>query len=302
MTPDALAALCRAAMPQERLTVEELAYLCFGVSADGDVDEIVGDERGAAVMQVQRFGAHVAVWLVLVVVDPARQSRGLGKELVRAVIDRAGELGAQDVLLASAIPRYLWPGVDTANTRVGMLLETLGFERDWVGINMAIDTSFRRAAPAGIRVELETGTGAHDFAVVAYPHWVPELDRAVDLGTAVAARAADGHTIGFACHSVNRAGWIGPMATDPTCQHGGVGSAVLAGLCVELERRGVAAGEISWVSNLRFYGKCGAQVSRVFLGGRRTLARNARPGATVGRSSAGVDGPQADPPPLGGRS
>ncbi|MGO9874502.1 MAG: GNAT family N-acetyltransferase [Acidimicrobiia bacterium] len=301
MTPDTLAALCRAAMPQEGLTVEELSYLCFGVSADGDVDEVVGDERGAAVMQVQRFGEHVAVWLVLVVVDPAHQSGGLAKELVRAVIDRAAALGAHDVLLASAIPRYVWPGVDTANTRVGMLLETLGFERDWVGINMAIDTSFRRPAPAGIGVELETGSGAHDFAVVAYPHWVPELDRAVELGTAVAARARDGHTIGFACHSVNRAGWIGPMATDPTCQHGGVGSAVLAGVCVELERRGVATGEISWVSNLRFYGKCGAQVSRVFLGGRRTLARSARPQAGLVDGNGG-DGPDADTAASGGRS
>jgi GNAT superfamily N-acetyltransferase len=275
-------------MPQEQLTAEELAYLCFGVSADGDVDEVVGDERGAAVMQVQRFGEFVAVWLVLVVVHPDHQSRGLGTELVQAVIDRATQLGAQDVLLASAIPRYLWPGVDTANTRVGMLLETLGFERDWVGINMTIDTSFRRRPPAGTAVELETGSGAHDFAVAAYPHWVPELDRAVTLGTAVAARADDGRTIGFACHSVNRAGWIGPMATDPTRQHGGVGSAMLAGLCVDLERRGVTTGEISWVSNLGFYGKCGAQVSRVFLGGRRTLRSRpdptdqAAPGAPAG--------------------
>jgi len=271
VTPDTLAALCRAAMPQEELTVDELDHLCFGVNADRDVDEIIGDEDGAAVMQVQRFGEHVAVWLVLVAVHPDAQSRGLGKELVGAVIDRAAELGAHDVLLASAIPRYVWPGVDTANTRVGMLLETLGFERDWIGINMTIDTSFRRRPPAGIVVELETGSGAHDFASEAYPHWVPELDRAVALGTAVAARAGDGRTIGFACHSVNRAGWIGPMATDPTLQHGGVGSAMLAGLCVELERRGARSGEISWVSNLRFYGKCGAQVSRVFLGGRRRL-------------------------------
>lgn len=273
MTPDALAELCDAAMPEEQLTAAELAHLCFGANDGGDSDEVFGDEHGAAVMQVQRFGEHVAAWLVLVAVHPKRQSQGLGKELVGAVIDRATELGAHDVLLASAIPRYLWPGVDTANTRVGMLLESLGFERDWIGINMAIDTSFRRPPPVGVTVELETGPGAHDFAAAAFPHWVPELDRAVALGTAVAARADDGRTIGFACHSVNRAGWIGPMATDPTLQHGGVGSAVLAGLCADLELRGIATGEISWVSNLRFYGKCGARVSRVFLGGRRTLSR-----------------------------
>ena len=271
MNPDELTALCNAAMPEENLTVDELTHLCFGANDPGAADEIFGDERAAAVMQTQRFGEHVAAWLVLVAVHPDVQSTGRGKELVRAVIERGREIGARDLLLASAIPRYLWPGVDTANTRAGMLLETLGFERDWVGTNMTIDCSFRRTPPAGVTVEVEAGTGAHDFATVAFPHWVPELDRAVQLGTAVAARDAGGATIGFACHSVNRAGWIGPMATDPTLQHGGVGSALLAAVCADLERQGFASGEIAWVSNLRFYGKCGARVSRVFLGGKLDL-------------------------------
>jgi predicted N-acetyltransferase YhbS len=61
------------------------------------------------------------------------------------------------------------------------------------------------------------------------------------------------------------------MATDRTRQHGGVGSAVVAAACADLEARGCATGEISWVSNLRFYGKCGASVSRVFLGGKLAL-------------------------------
>ena len=74
---------------------------------------------------------------------------------------------------------------------------------------------------------------------------------------------------------MNRAGWIGPMATDPTLQHGGVGSALLGALCADLESHDIRSGEISWVSNLRFYGKCGARVSRVFLGGRKRLDRTA---------------------------
>jgi GNAT superfamily N-acetyltransferase len=266
MTPDALAALCAAAMPDEQLTAAELSYLCFGPG-----DEVIGDERGAAVMQIQHFGKHVAAWLILVAVDPSLQSTGHGKQLVRAVADRARALGARDLLLASAVPRYVWPGVDVRNTRAGMLLETCGFERDWVGTNMAIPTSFRRAAPSGIMVERETGSGGHEFAERAYSYWVPELDRAVGLGTAFAARDATGATIGFGCHSVSRFGWIGPMATDPDLQHGGVGSAIVAALCADLESRGCPTAEISWVSNLRFYGKCGAQVSRVFVGGKLTL-------------------------------
>ncbi len=266
MTPDALAALCHAAMPEERLTRDELAYLCFG-----DTDEIIGDDDGAAVLQMQRFGEFVVGWLTLVVVPPQQQGKGRGKDLIHAVADKARTNGATQLMLASAVPRYLWPGVDLTNTRAGMLLETCGFERDWVGTNMAIDTSFRRDPPAGVVVERETGSGAHDFSAEAYPHWVPELDRAVELGTAFAARDADGRTIGFGCHSVNRFSWIGPMATDPTLQHGGVGSAVVAAICADLAAQGCASGEISWVSNLRFYGKCGARVSRVFMGGKLVL-------------------------------
>jgi predicted N-acetyltransferase YhbS len=86
------------------------------------------------------------------------------------------------------------------------------------------------------------------------------------------ARNAQGETIAFGCHSVNRFGWLGPMATDPSLQHGGVGSAVVAALCADLAARDCRTGQISWVSNLRFYGKCGARVSRVFLGGRLRLS------------------------------
>jgi GNAT superfamily N-acetyltransferase len=261
-----LTALCHAAMPEEQLTHDELAYLCCGPD-----DEIFGDERGAAVLQPQRFGEHVVGWLTLLVVDPGAQGQGRGKDLVHAVADRARELGAAQLLLASAVPRYVWPGVDLTNTRASMLLESCGFERDWLGINMTIDTGFRRAPRPGIVVERETGPGARNFAAEAFPHWIAELDRAVEFGTAFAARDDKGRTVGFGCHSVNRCGWIGPMATDPALQHGGVGSAVVSAVCADLEQRGRVTGEISWVSNVRFYGKCGARVSRVFMGGRLAL-------------------------------
>jgi GNAT superfamily N-acetyltransferase len=204
-------------------------------------------------------------------VRPANQGRGLGKELIRAALDAGRAHGARTAHLASSVPRYLWPGVDVGNTRAGMLFETLGFSRDLVGINMAISSRFRRDAPAGVVIERETGAGARDFAARAYPHWIAELDVAIDRGTAFAARDASGATIGFGCHSCNRAAWIGPMATDPDAQHSGIGSAVLAAVCADLDARGHDTGEIAWVSNLRFYGKCGATVSRVFQGGHLTL-------------------------------
>lgn len=272
MTPAELAALCAQAMPGERLTAGELARICYGPG-----DEVLGDRDGAVALRVQRYGGeggepgHVAGWLLLVAVRARLQGRGLGKVLVRAALERARERGARTMHLASAAPRYVWPGVELTNTRAGILCETLGFRRDAVGVNMTIDASFRRDPPAGLTVERERGTGALELARRAYPHWVEELDVALAAGTAFAARDPRGATVAFGCHSCNRAGWIGPMATDPDTQHRGIGSAVLGTMCADLQARGYASAEIAWVSNLRFYGKCGATVSRVFQGGHRRL-------------------------------
>ena len=266
MTPDELAALCAVAMPEERLTRDELAYLCFGEN-----DACIGDTHGAATFRVQELGGQTVAWLTLAVVAPEAQRQGIGKQLVRDVADQAAAKGSKVLMLANAIPRYVWPGVDVVNTRAGMLVESLGFEFDSVAINMDIETTFRARSPAGTVVERETGDEACAFAARAYPHFVPELAAAVAKGTAFAARDAAGETIAFGCHSVNRVGWIGPLGTDPATQHRGVGTAIMSALCADLEVRDIATGEIAWVSNLRFYGKCGARVSRVFQGGRLRL-------------------------------
>ena len=264
--PEQFEQLCAAAMPHELLTARELAHICY---EDGDI--VLGDPEAAIALTIKRFGEHVAAWILLLAVHPQRQGQGAGKKLMQHALDTARAHGARSAHLANAIPRYVWPGVEVANTRAGMLCETMGFERDLVGVNMTIASSFRRDPPPGVVVELETGDGAASFAAEKYPHWVPELEAAIDNRAAFAARDESGTTIGFGCHSCNRASWIGPMATDPTSQHGGIGSAVLSAVCADLEARGFAAGEISWISNYRFYGKCGARVSRVFQGGSLKL-------------------------------
>jgi GNAT superfamily N-acetyltransferase len=267
VTPESLAALCTVAMPEERLTAGELERICFGTG-----DDVIGDEQAAGAYTLKQFGEHTAAWLLLVAVRPDAQGTGEGKRLVQEVARQAEALGARSLHLGDAVPRYVWPGADVTNTRASMLFEALGFERDLVSINMAIPTNFRRPPPEGVVIEAETGQGAVEFAAKEYPHWVEELSRAIELGTAIAARREDdGATIGFSCHSVNRHAWIGPMATEPSRQHGGVGSALLAAVCRSLQAHGVATGEIAWASNVRFYGKCGARVSRVFQGGRLAL-------------------------------
>lgn len=256
--PDRLARLVGAALPDETLSAADLVTCCYGPDT-----EILGDDRGAAALTVKRFGDVAAAWIVLLAVHPDDQRQGRGRELVNACADRARTAGALDLHLGNAIPRYVWPGVDYRYTAALSLFEAMGFEPYGAECNMAITTDCRADPPGGVVIERETGTGAAALASRSFPHWVDEVERGVDGSTCFAARAGGG-TIGLACHSVNRRGWIGPMATDPDRQRAGVGRALLGALCTDLQDAGVEQAEIAWVGPVGFYAKAGARVSRVF--------------------------------------
>jgi GNAT superfamily N-acetyltransferase len=253
-----LTELCAAALPDEGLTAADVDRCCFGPES-----VVLGDERAAAVVTVRRFDDVTVAWLLLLAVLPEERRQGRGRALVDAVVEHARSRGATELHLGNCAPRYVWPGVDYRFTAALALFESIGFEAYGAECNMAITTSFRADPPDGVTIERETGAGALDLARRRYPHWVDETERAVASDACFAARAG-GATVGFACHSANRAGWIGPMATDPDRRHGGVGRAVLAAVCADLEHRGHARADIAWVGPIGFYAKCGATVSRVF--------------------------------------
>lgn len=265
LAPDRLARLVGAALPDEGLTTADLETCCYGPDT-----VILGDDHGAAALALKRFGDAAAAWLVLLAVHPDRQRDGRGRELVEAGAEGARAAGALDLHLGNAIPRYVWPGVDYRFTAALSLFEATGFDPYGAECNMAIATGFRGDTPEGVVIERETDAGAAALAARSFPHWADEVERGVAGGTCFAARA-DGDTVGFACHSVNRRSWIGPMATDPERQRAGVGRALLGALCADLERDGVGEAEIAWVGPVGFYAKAGARVSRVFRTAKLTL-------------------------------
>lgn len=265
LAPDGLARLVSAALPDEGLTAADLETCCYGPDT-----EILGDNDAAAVLTVKGTGGLAVAWLVLVVVHPDGRREGRGRALVEESARRARAAGAIDLHLGTAIPRYVWPGVDFRFTGALALFEATGFEPYGAACNMAIPTSFRAGSPAGVLVEREAGDGAATLSSRSFPHWLDEVERARAAGTCSAARAG-GETIGFACHSVNRAGWIGPMATDPERQGAGVGRALLGAVCASLAATGRAEADIAWVGPIGFYAKAGAGVSRVFRNAKLTL-------------------------------
>jgi GNAT superfamily N-acetyltransferase len=265
LAPDRLARLVGAALPDEGLTAADLEICCYGPDT-----EILGDEHGAAALTVKQFGDLTTAWLVLIAVHPDRQREGRGRSLVDACAVRARGAGAVDLHLGNAIPRYVWPGVDYRFTAALGLFEGMGFEPYGAECNMTIGTAFRADPPTGAVFQREGGDGATALATRCFPHWLDEVERGVSAATCFSARAG-GETIGFACHSVNRRGWIGPMATDPDRQRTGVGRALLGALCADLATSGLGQAEIAWVGPIGFYAKAGATVSRVFRTAKLTL-------------------------------
>jgi GNAT superfamily N-acetyltransferase len=258
-TPESLAALVAAALPGEGLTAGDLETCCFGPDT-----EVVGKREAAAALTVRRLGDMVLAWLLLLAVHPDRQRRGLGRTAVEATADRAREHGAVELHLGNAAPRYVWPGVDFRFTAALSLFESCGFEPYGAECNMTLSTGYRADPPAGVVVERENGDGAAELARGTFPHWEDEVGRGTLRGTCFAARTDGGATIGFACHSVNRQGWIGPMATDPSRQRGGVGNTLLGTVCADLAARGLHEADVAWVGPVGFYANAGARVSRVF--------------------------------------
>jgi GNAT superfamily N-acetyltransferase len=266
LTPAQLAALLAVALPDEPLSAEELEATLFD-----DPDGIVlGDDDGAVGVAV-RDGTG---WITVVAVDPAAQRRGIGRSLLESAHAWLAGRGVAEVRTGAAAPRYLWPGVDVeAHGPAVALFESLGYSPVATTHNHRCPTSFRASPPDGVTVRRVTAAdaaaagGVVAFAAASFPQWVDELTRSLPNGCCHAAfDDADGTAIGFACHSVNRAAWIGPMATDDRWRGRGVGSALLGAVCRDLSRAELDEAEIAWVGPDAFYEKAaGATRSRRFV-------------------------------------
>lgn len=276
-SPGELAALLAAALPGEGLTAEELAATLYA-DPDGAVLGTPGGE-GAVGVAVRGDVGFVTV----VVVDPAAHRRGLGRALLEEGHAWVRARGAREVRTGAAAPRYLWPGVDEdAHAGALALFRAAGYAEVARTVNHRCPASYRAPAPEGVELRrLRAGTpeaaAAIAFAEARYPHWVDELTRATLTGCAHGAfDAGTGEPLGFGCHSVNRAGWVGPMATHPERQGRGIGAALLGAVCRDLDFAEYEEAEIAWVGPEAFYEKAaGSTVSRRF----RILARPLDPPA-----------------------
>lgn len=264
-----VAAVVSLAMPAERLTEAELADCLWDPSGPTlVVGSPTGDAVAAAVVRDTPFGRYAAIQLVAVLPESQRMGRAT------ALLTRLHEwaFDEHDVAMVSAAggaPFYLWPGVDVLATPALCLFERLGYQPSGSALNMSYASTHRAAAPPGLTVAKPDSStavaAAADFVALRWPHWSAEAGRALERGTCVVAVDTAGVVAGFACHSVNRAGWLGPMGTDPQHRRPGLGTALLGAIAAEVESTGSDTVEISWLGPVGFYAKgAGATVSRAF--------------------------------------
>ncbi|MGZ8763191.1 MAG: GNAT family N-acetyltransferase [Acidimicrobiia bacterium] len=108
--PEAVHDLLGRSLPDEGLTLDDVTTCCFGPGS-----ELLGDDTAAAIVKFHDWGGYAAAWIIAVAVAPERRRRGVGRDLVEEAVTWAGARGASEVHLGTAIPRYLWPGVDFAS-------------------------------------------------------------------------------------------------------------------------------------------------------------------------------------------
>ncbi len=263
---DQLAELCAATLPAERLTADELLANCWD---DAGLVLAEPDGSGAAAAVVRRVGDLAVGFVKLVVVQPAAQRAGHGRELLAGVQAWAWDEGALDLHLAGSPPFFLWPGVDTSFTAMHGLVESAGFTETGAVFDMVVPASFRHPVPEGI--ELRDLAEDDDAAAVdrlvdeLWPEWTGEQRRGTEQGTGLGAfDTQSGQAVAFACHSVNRAGWFGPTGTASEARHRGVGLALLGRVCADLSAAGYQQVEICWIGPVGFYAAAGGHFSRVF--------------------------------------
>jgi GNAT superfamily N-acetyltransferase len=261
---DDLLALVERAMPGEALSTDDLLGVCWDTDEGPSV--VLGDEEGAVSVAIR----HGLGAVQLLAVDPAVRRRGRGRALLDEATSWAFDNGAGYLMIGAAPPWYLWPGIDVRWTAALVLAESAGFEPQGAGLNMSCSTSVRIAPPTGVAirrvVDDDDARAVVDLCVRSFaPAWRKEAARGIEHGACHGAFDEAGALLGFATHSVNRAGWFGPTGVDPQRQRGGVGGPLLSACLQDLRVAGLDRCEISWIGPVGFYAKtAGAEVSRVF--------------------------------------
>jgi GNAT superfamily N-acetyltransferase len=264
-----LTGLVDVALPGEGLGADEVVAACF---EDPDPSVVLGlpDGKGAVAVVVRGEPGDRQAHLVLLAVEPAAQGQGRGRRLLAAAEEWAFDgMGADEVVVGGSSPFELWPGVDVRWTRSLCLFEVAGYRSRGTALVWSCPSTHRAMPPAGVEVRRvlddRDAAAAVDWAGCHLAATAGAVGRGVEQGGCFVAIAGDA-VVGVVCHSVNRAGWIGPIGVAADHRRSGIGRAMLGAACADLRATGLTDAYFSGSGPVRFLVRAtGASVSRVFL-------------------------------------
>jgi mycothiol synthase len=230
----------------------------------------------------------------LLAVGPEARRQGHATALLTAMERRLGQVGAGDVLIGGATPRFAWPGIDVRYTAATCFAEARGYVRQREAVNMTVELDAVAAAGrlateldekrlAGHRITVRKLTEADRARITPWlatwgGTWREETLSTLDqvagsedstTGTYVAVLrdgAADAEYVGFASYGVNRRDWFGPMGTGGELRKLGIGSVLLRRCLNDMRELGrLRTAQIGWVGPIGFYARAvDAYLERVY--------------------------------------
>jgi GNAT superfamily N-acetyltransferase len=244
------------------------------VSLRRDSDQVcfTGPGGQGALIVVPRMGAATIKYFA---VPPNARGQGTGTALLQSAEDWARSNGYGNVLFGLAAPGYLWPGVEMGLTSMETFLDGRGYKVVMWAVNQLVELPVDLPVGRARRARAEEEEVVAAFCREHYANWETEARWSFDeVEPKCAVWLDDEGLLGFACWSVTREGWFGPMATRPDLrQKKGIGTGTLSVALAGLADDGYSAAEISWVGPERFYAKvAGARTHRAFRVFQRTVS------------------------------
>jgi len=236
-----------------------------------------------------RAGSNASMQLLLV--EPKRRRRGIGRKLHDLLLGELGRQGVTRLRLGGTPGAYLWPGLPADLADLRALLERWGWSFGDPCWDLARSLA-NYETPADV-AEVARGVGyryANDndreqltsFEASHFPQWAvyfgPDEARtsaiiAVDDADAiVGSLLATGRPQLWRGLLGEQTGEIGAVGVAETMRGRGIGTGIVAYACEQLRERGVGHCHIGWTVLLSFYGRLGFRPWRRYETAGRQLS------------------------------
>lgn len=222
--------------------------------------------------------------LLLLLVDPALQHRGIGTGLYRLLERKVLERKHRQLNVGAGAGDYFWPGIPAEHDGAWLFFNQLGFQEQEHSEDLVLSLDEFVTPPWVLARQAASGTTLHSadpvrtaelltFEQEHFPAWLPYFKNELGQGNyrnvlfAQGKDAAISGTLLMRHDTVNpwlkdagrQTGTLNTLGVAPDRQGQGIGLALTAGAMEQLRQRGCSSCYIQWTGLTEWYGKLGAK-------------------------------------------